>query len=98
MERTSISPSTKFGVTATGTTGVLLAAEDLRGALWITNTSASISVYLGFGEAAEIGKGLCIPPLQTIKMDAAGCTNSVINVIAASSTVLVTGQSFITYA
>jgi len=97
MERTVLSPSTKIAVTANATSSVLLAAENLRGALVLTNTSATIAVFLGFNSAAEISKGLCLKPLQSFKMDATGCFSGVINVIAESSTALVTGQSFITY-
>jgi hypothetical protein len=95
MERTQLSPSTKFTATVTAASAKILSEENRRGWLVLTNTHATNIVYLGFGEAAEVGKGVCIMPKETFKMDAAGCFSGDIYAIASDTTV-VSGQSCIT--
>jgi len=94
MERTTLNPGTAVGYTVTASSTLLLDAEDRRGALWLTNTSATIYVYLGLEVPAVVGTGICIPPGQTLKMDANGCYPGHIYAITNSTTAIVSGQSF----
>ena len=95
MERTTLTPGTTIGATVTGVSALLLDAEDKRGALWLTNTSSTIYVYLGLDTDAVVGKGICIAPNATLTMHATGCFTQHIYAISSGSAV-VSGQSFIT--
>ncbi len=96
MDRTTLNPSTAIGATVTASSALLLDVEDRRGALWLTNISTTIYVYLGIDTAAVVGQGICIAPGQTVKMDATGCFSGQIFAITNTSTAVVSGQSFIT--
>jgi len=55
------------------TTASILAANTARRAAYISNTSASDTLYLAFGGAATAGSGIAIGPGQTFEMtEAAG--------------------------
>lgn len=95
MERTQLSPATKFTYSVTNASAKVLSEEYRRGWLVITNTDSTNLVYLGFGEAAEAGKGVCIMPKETFKMDAAGCYSGDIYAIS-NATAVISGQSCIT--
>jgi hypothetical protein len=59
-------PTPVIGTVSVGGASTLVRAENYRrGQIAIRNGSGAATLWLAFGQAAEVGKGIAVPPLAT---------------------------------
>ena len=69
--------------TATSSSSEIVPADLTRKGIWITNISNK-TVYVAFGQAAELSKGVRVVKNERIQFGAAMCVTESITVITAS--------------